>query len=98
MYPATQPTAFTQSKTTASILTDSYVTDSQLTDCQLTDCQLTDHQLTDRQLTDCQRTDRQSTANAYSNVTNSIHQYDLQSTVSFNLLAIRVQRTSTAML
>src|SRR2546429_430495 len=37
------------------------------------------------------------TANVYSNVTNSIHQRDLQSTAPASLLTTRVQRTSTAM-
>src|SRR5947207_146246 len=49
-------------------------------------CQHTNHQLTDYQ-----HTNRQSTANAYSNATNSIHQYDFQSTVFSNILATRVQ-------
>src|SRR5436305_10512421 len=42
-------------------------------------------------------TDRQNTANAYSNVTNSIHQRDLQCTASSSVLTTRVQQTSRAM-
>src|SRR5436309_1664693 len=38
------------------------------------------------------------TVNVYCNVTDSIHQYNLQSTVSSNILVTRVKQMSTAML